>query len=354
MWALCTCCSASKNKAPGSLPASQRYKSARIARVHDLAVQQGAHFLILSGKYGLVEWDQPLPWYDHLLRDDEVAHLIPMVRQQLRDKGVTRLDYYASAPADDPQSNPYTAAIVGACDGAGVALSLHHLEEATMTGNSGWRVIWAKAQSAIEALIRDRVEGEKAFDALVARHPDDGMVYFERGSGYEFRGEPQFALPDYETAERLFPWETWRAKARAGANRVRVTIPMYATVEEAERNIRALKSVDKALQWEALEAIAKVSTSPDDAVKALRLCAEHIARFLLQRQGQRTPEDLDTMIRILVQKQIITEITGRHLDTIRVIGNLAIHRPLGDPPLRLMDAMPCVTAMAAILTDLDS
>ncbi|MFB0943420.1 MAG: hypothetical protein QMB21_08330, partial [Patiriisocius sp.] len=75
MLAYATYCSALKNYSKKALPAIQLYDSERISKVFELATSQNAKFVILSGKYGLVEPHQQINYYDHLLNQTEVeAH----------------------------------------------------------------------------------------------------------------------------------------------------------------------------------------------------------------------------------------------------------------------------------------
>ena len=86
---ICTYCSASKDPDKGLVPAYKRYISARIVHVQEIAEREGVHFCILSGKFGLVDWNHPLPWYDHLLLAEEVPQLVDMVKHQLNEKGIS-------------------------------------------------------------------------------------------------------------------------------------------------------------------------------------------------------------------------------------------------------------------------
>jgi len=70
MTALCTYCSATKNRTPGEISAVQRYRSSRIERVYKAACTLGLPFRILSGEYGLVPPERPIPDYDHRVASD--------------------------------------------------------------------------------------------------------------------------------------------------------------------------------------------------------------------------------------------------------------------------------------------
>ncbi|MBC8423054.1 hypothetical protein H8E07_02930 [bacterium] len=120
MIAHCTYCSRDKRDDPGELPAIERYLDRRIRDVATRAEAAGELFLILSGEYGLLRADDPIPWYDHLLVADEVADLASIVEDQLRTLGVTELVYYSVDLGVDPLVGPYRRVIAQACDGAGV------------------------------------------------------------------------------------------------------------------------------------------------------------------------------------------------------------------------------------------
>ena len=98
MHAYCTYCSASKDPSTGLVPAYRRYISDRIIRVQQLAETEKVHFCILSGKFGLVDWNEPLPWYDHLLTLDEAPQLVEVVARQLVEKGIDQLHFFANSP----------------------------------------------------------------------------------------------------------------------------------------------------------------------------------------------------------------------------------------------------------------
>ena len=68
-----TYCSAEKDGAEGELPAIERYTSERIQGVAAAAKGAQAKFGILSGQFGLITGEHPLPYYDHLLQPEEVS-----------------------------------------------------------------------------------------------------------------------------------------------------------------------------------------------------------------------------------------------------------------------------------------
>lgn len=104
---LCTYCSRDKSHAGGLLPAIERYRSARIASVRAAAAALGVRFCILSGEYGLISPDTPIPDYDHLLVRDEIPDLARTVARQLGELGITRLVFVTRPLRVDPGAAPY-------------------------------------------------------------------------------------------------------------------------------------------------------------------------------------------------------------------------------------------------------
>ncbi|MGI5916931.1 MAG: hypothetical protein ACOX9A_10865 [Anaerolineae bacterium] len=119
----CTYCSREKDSAPGNLPAVQRYRSARIATVAERARDAGVSLCILSGKYGLIPADHPIPWYDHLLQPEEVPALVETVTAQMAAAGITAVTWFERTSQDDGEIRPYRQTMEQACRVAGVRLA---------------------------------------------------------------------------------------------------------------------------------------------------------------------------------------------------------------------------------------
>ncbi len=133
MYAFCTYCSKNKSGAPGDIPALQRYQSNRINAVYDAARRLGLDFFILSGEYGLVPHDYPLPWYDHLLLSSEVPSLTQRVVDQIARYGITHLVYFAQPITRDPNVAPYYAVMVDACSHASVPIFVVEIDESSLS-----------------------------------------------------------------------------------------------------------------------------------------------------------------------------------------------------------------------------
>lgn len=115
MQAFCTYCSRDKNKEPGKMPAIYRYLDTRIEKVYSAASQLGLGFYILSGEFGLLPPQEPIPWYDHLLRPEEVENLADRMTKQILEYEINGLVYFTKPCAQDSNVVPYHDAIVIAC-----------------------------------------------------------------------------------------------------------------------------------------------------------------------------------------------------------------------------------------------
>lgn len=132
MRVICTYCAAEKRQDVGPLPAIQRYLSSRITDLHRAAVSQGLAFRILSGEFGLLPPEAPIPRYDHLLLPDEVAALMPTVAARLTADQITCLTYHTADPVQVPAIVPYYEVARQACALAGTTFEI-----VLLAGNPG-------------------------------------------------------------------------------------------------------------------------------------------------------------------------------------------------------------------------
>lgn len=119
---LCSYCCAAKREDDGLLPAVERYLSERLRVLWLQSRALGTPLYILSGEFGLLGAEDPIPWYDHLLRPDEAAPLALGVAARLRELGIDAVEYHTASPAEHPEVRPYLAAIRAACAAAGTSL----------------------------------------------------------------------------------------------------------------------------------------------------------------------------------------------------------------------------------------
>lgn len=124
---VCSYCSAAKRDDEGPLPALERYRSERLRDLARQAGGGGAPLFILSGRFGLLAPDEPIPWYDHLLSADEAPAMAHRVARRLRELGVTEVEYHTAAAAAVAPVRPYLATMRAACAEAGAALTIVEL-----------------------------------------------------------------------------------------------------------------------------------------------------------------------------------------------------------------------------------
>lgn len=118
---LITTCSKEKDSRPGLLPAIERYKHPRIDWVYRESQRLNLPMLILSGEFGLLQPQTPIPWYDHALQADEVPNLVPAIALRLKGLKAESLQFFAR-PANEPGWAPYHAALDQACRAENVRL----------------------------------------------------------------------------------------------------------------------------------------------------------------------------------------------------------------------------------------
>ena len=124
MIAYATYCSALKNYSKKALPAIQLYDSERISKVFELAKSQNAKFVILSGKYGLVEAHQQINYYDHLLNQTEVEAHANVIASQITSKCISEIVFFTNPVETDPNLLPYLRSIKRACEIAKITITI--------------------------------------------------------------------------------------------------------------------------------------------------------------------------------------------------------------------------------------
>jgi hypothetical protein len=117
-----TTCTAAKDLSAGLLPAGRRYRGPRVELAEAWAADLRAPLLFVSGRYGLLSADDPIPWYDEALMIDKVPALIGPVGAALRQRGL-RWARVLVAPPGTPGWGPYEELIGRAAEEAGVELA---------------------------------------------------------------------------------------------------------------------------------------------------------------------------------------------------------------------------------------
>ena len=123
---LATYCSAEKDERLDLLPAFQRYQSKRINLVMGKAQELGIPFMIISGQFGLIRFDHPLPYYDHLLRPDKVGDHAKFVAGHITKIKITEIEFYSRKIEHDPNLQAYHDCMRMACEIAQIELQIIH------------------------------------------------------------------------------------------------------------------------------------------------------------------------------------------------------------------------------------
>lgn len=125
----CTYCSRGKSKQEGTLPAIERYQSQRIRWVYQKALADNCSFSILSGKYGLIPPDFPLPWYDHLLVAEEVNRMVTLVIDQLSKIRPGEIRFFSNPTEYDSNLFAYLTVMEQSCQHYGIRLVIPQFSE---------------------------------------------------------------------------------------------------------------------------------------------------------------------------------------------------------------------------------
>ena len=124
-----TYCSAEKNPIEKEIKAIDRYVSERITYVHELAKQDKADFMILSGKYGLLAPPDLIPNYDHLMKAFETTRMSKKIAKQLTFLKGKSIVYYTHWMDKDVHVAPYIESIHDACEMTGTPFDLVVFED---------------------------------------------------------------------------------------------------------------------------------------------------------------------------------------------------------------------------------
>ena len=121
-----TYCSKEKDRTRKDLPAIERYDSERINKVKALSEEENENFAILSGKYGLIEAQEEIPFYDELLRERNIPQLITGVKNFLKSNNVEKVIYHTKKVENERK--PYFKLVKNACEGQNIELEKRIIE----------------------------------------------------------------------------------------------------------------------------------------------------------------------------------------------------------------------------------
>ena len=104
--------------------AIQLYDSERISKVFKLAKSQNTKFVILSGKYGLIEAHEQINYYDHLLDQTEVESHSGVMASQIATKDISEIVFFSNTVEADQNLLPYLRCIKRACEIAKIPITI--------------------------------------------------------------------------------------------------------------------------------------------------------------------------------------------------------------------------------------
>lgn len=93
-----TVCSKHKVTTTGNIPAIERYASKRIHDIYERSRAEDTPFRILSGKYGLLNPDDKIPFYDKKLTSERLDEMMNIVRQQLISEKPKEIVFHIRTP----------------------------------------------------------------------------------------------------------------------------------------------------------------------------------------------------------------------------------------------------------------
>ena len=124
-----TYCSRDKRKDEGDIFAIERYISNRIMKVYESSKIVLADFMILSGEFGLLNYDDTIPYYDHLFVMEEVEDYIKKVTKQLMEKNIKKIVFFTESLKDDPNLKPYQISIFKACKNLNIEFMMSEMSK---------------------------------------------------------------------------------------------------------------------------------------------------------------------------------------------------------------------------------
>ena len=206
---------------------------------------------------------------------------------------------------------------------------------------SDYRRIWVEAIKANQRMVIERFDGTAEFERLLAKHPNDGMLFLERGEAFEYLKLLDEAEADYTQAEGCLTSPHWKEVARVALRRVRKTRTQSPSTRhvfsgtqqwDAFHRMHGLARVPHDIRKRAVPAIARIAAEPDSAAVDLRWCVEVVVGELEHRFGQgRSSKDLWQRIEDLRHLSTVPNTVVSQMDEVRRFGKQGAH-PQGSVP----------------------
>lgn len=199
-----------------------------------------------------------------------------------------------------------------------------------------FRRIW---DEAIKANQRFCLGESAAFDDLLRDHPDDGMVLYERGEGWEYLSDLRRSRDDFRAASGLLKNDHWRQVAKIAADRVE----RKAAGQMAESNsprwssfhlVHQVPQAPHAFRRRAIFATYRSDLEKDMAASELRACIEILANELIG-SAVGANDDLATRIKKLENFKVVPDPVVTAMRVVKSTGNSGAHAEgIGDEQLK--------------------
>jgi hypothetical protein len=202
--------------------------------------------------------------------------------------------------------------------------------------------VWYEAILAGSRMALGPRLGEEAFADLLLKHPEDGIVFYERGEAFEYLGDFQRARQDYERAGQLLPMRHWRTIA--GMAIQRLTDPDSFKTAPAQwvafHTVHSTPEAPHELRRRALSALERID-SDWEAVVDLRKCLGEMVRDLYRTfaPNTRQPRRLETRIYELRRLGVVPEDVASDMQRLRDLGNKGAHSSNTLQPERVNQAI---------------
>ncbi len=128
MTIFCTYCSARKREVETPIPAIQLYRSERILNIYKAAELIGLPCFIMSGEFGLIKAETPIPYYDHLLQNEEVDDHAALMAKQIKAHHISDIIFFSVTIEADPNLIPYINSITSAAQQSDCHLKIVHID----------------------------------------------------------------------------------------------------------------------------------------------------------------------------------------------------------------------------------
>jgi len=111
----CTTCCKEKASTSKKIAAIDLYLSGRINAIYKWSKKDKIAFRILSGKYGLLQPETKIEWYDKKLEMEDLPQIVPKIAKHLSENEIDEVVFFAKKLDDFPDWKPYYKAIENAC-----------------------------------------------------------------------------------------------------------------------------------------------------------------------------------------------------------------------------------------------